>query len=93
MDVTVEIKSCPTFDGTVEFGLHIDEHSVENASVGKYLFASCVKIIDRSAFPSDGLRVINTTFVRGDDVDNDRQFDNISPPLARILWPVAIPRK
>jgi len=57
VDVTIAVKPNSTFDGTVEFGLFIDEGTAENASVGKYLRSSCVKIIDYSSFPTDALRL------------------------------------
>ena len=55
-EVVVDVLPTLLFEGTLEFGLYIDEKIVEGAAVGKYLHTCSVKIIDKSFFPTKSLR-------------------------------------
>ena len=53
VEVEIEVVPLKSFDGTVEFGVHILKESAEGCTVGKYLHTATVKIIDLTVFPSD----------------------------------------
>ena len=55
-EVVLRIVPADSFDGVLEFGLHIITETAEGTRVGKYLHTSTVKIIDQSAFPTEALR-------------------------------------
>jgi ABC-type multidrug transport system fused ATPase/permease subunit len=75
-DIEIRVIPCESFDGTIEFGLYIEQDSGVNCAIGKYLHTATVKIIDLSSFPTNKLQ----RFVKGGD---SKKIQSI-PPIELI---------